>query len=430
MSSAETSAVSEILSSVGPDTRHQRWSYDTWDKWSASRSGQALRVDDDELVRFLADHRRRWAGASMWGVAAGICRQATKLGSPAALTCDVRQLIGWVTRIDGGSIGDRPPPLLPGLARDVIADLVVPVVDVECLVHLVALRKGVEFERLPHVEGVHVRAHRSGWRVDAGDVSFALKRADPVDAIAGRLGVQLAARPASSRQTRLCRIRTVLRRAGLDATRISADKLGRYIRELDTDDYEWLVRWCDRSFAIRLRDRALLGIGVGAARRGTDLTRLDRSDIVVTDLGYLCTFRQHKSAMDGERPIGLTIAHIDHLAGGQSDDCPACALADWLVVLDRRWPHLPMVFPTMRGHTAANARLQTGGIGYVIRRSVARVHADPEQFVVRSLRRGGATGAYQGGCDVETIASELTGHAGVDDTVKYIQIDLDYQHPL
>ena len=431
MMSAECAGVDAILSAVpAPDTKHDKWAFDIWQGWSELRGRPALPVDNAELVLFFAAHRRRWAGSSMWNVALGICRQATTLGSPAELSAEVRHLITSITRIDGDTAHLPELPMRPKLAREVMADLAVPAPNVECLLHLIALRRGVAFDALPHVEGVHVRAHRSGWRVDADAISFSLKRADPVDELAGRLGAELPARAVTPRFTRLNRIRAALRRAGFDAAKVPPAGLAHFIGSLEPDDFAWLVRWCNPHVAVRLRDGALFGVGVGAARRGTELTRLDRPDVEPISVGFRCTFRYHKTALDGSDPIVRIIAHIDHSAGERRDDCPACALVDWLALSERRWPNLMVVFPTLRAFEADNSRIQTPGIRAAIRRSVPRVGEDPELYGVRSFRSGAATGAYESGVDVETIASDVTGHEGVDHTVKYIRTQHAYQHPL
>jgi integrase len=430
MSVAQCAGAEELPLALPPDTSEDHFAFEIWLRWCEARGRPALPVDNAELVLFFAAHRRRWAGSSMWNVAIRICRRAMTLDSHAQLSFDVRQMITWITRIDGDGVYVPVRPLLPELAREVMANLAVPDPNVECLLDLIALRRGVAFSALPHVEGVHVRAHRTGWRVDADGISFSLQRTDPVHELAGRLGAELPPRPGTQLAARLWRIRSALSRAGFDADKTPPAGLAHYLGSLEAEDFAWLVRWCNPYLALRLRDSALIGVGVGAARRGTELMRLDRPDIEPVEDGFRCTFRYHKAAMDGSAPIVRIIAHIDHIAGGRRDGCPACALTDWLEVSDRRWPNLTMVFPTLGAIEAGPGRLQVSGMRGAIRRSVARVDDGAEHYGVRSLRRGAATGAYRSGCDVETIASELTGHEDPEHTVKYIAVNLDYQHPL
>ena len=119
------------------------------------------------------------------------------------------------------------------------------------------------------------------------------------------------------------------------------------------DELDWFVKWTEPALATRLRNRALVSIGVATARRPIELVRINLGDATSLDdgAGWKLVYRRHKSALDGSAPIERDVVHLGDDRSSCGHGCPACTLDSWLALYDRRW-HLQADCPCSHPCTA------------------------------------------------------------------------------
>ena len=404
------------------------WVWTTWSTWATARHLSVGPASEADIARFLTAHRHRWRGATMRNVVASINREHSRRGWPTPARHVVHRLLVSVERLEGISITDPRPALLPVVAGKILVRLndwqPVP----GALIGIVLIRRGVDLIDVPAIDPACSRPTRIGWRIGTHKTGVSLRNAEASERSAGEAIAVLAAnRTAIDTLNSLTnQIWAAMERAGLPAA-MSPHQLTATIRGLSEDEFLWLVQWCDPTLARRMRNRALIGVGVAAARRGVELSRIDRDDITQLDQGWLCIFRQHKTAPNGDRPIERVVGHIGDDTDPCDATCPACALGDWLALSDRRWPGRPSaaVFPSkLYRFRSPSGRLTAQGVRYIVRSACVGIDDVTVRLGSSSLRIGGATGAYLAGMDPVTIALELTGHESLDHLPKYIRLQL------
>lgn len=139
---------------------------------------------------------------------------------------------------------------------------------------------------------------------------------------------------------------------------------------LDMDELDWFVKWTEPALATRLRNRALVSIGVATARRPIELVRINLGDATSLDdgAGWKLVYRRHKSALDGSAPIERDVVHLGDDRSSCGHGCPACTLDSWLALYDRRWhPQADWpLFPSVHGDPNGSARLCPVGINTIV----------------------------------------------------------------
>ena len=143
-----------------------------------------------------------------------------------------------------------------------------------------------------------------------------------------------------------------------------------------------------RGAAVRMlavRDRALLLVGWGGARRPSEVAGLDVGDVAFVDAGLVLTVRRSKTDQGGAGlPVGVAL-------GSSPETCPSRALRAWLDAAGlTEGPAFRGV--DRRGQVLAE-RLSAEGVARAVRRAVTRVGLDAAPYGGHSLRSGFATSA-------------------------------------
>lgn len=420
------------LHSLSKETlARQTWWWRQWEAWAATHELSGDHLNDDTLALFLVANSDRWTAETMDGGVSSIRHTVLSSGGADPVGPVTKRLLRAIVRVQGVSTKDPTPPLSPALTSEMLVHLAQPVAT-PALPTIVLARHGMEAKKVARLAPEDVVPNRLGWRI-AGEVT--LRRADPHDQAAATA----LSRFLSGEHRMQCAIQTVIptfRRAGLPPPARYGDAV-EAVQALEPDAYAWLVRWCDYKLAKRLRDRAVVAVGVATARRGIELSRLNRSDIEPFEHGWLLTFRQHKTALDGREPIERALSHIGVDEQPCDAGCPACALTDWLDLLDRRWPNRPTseaALPSDVKVAAPRGRLHPGIITGLIKATCAALSDAPQNLSSRSMRVGGATAAYQAGLPLHEIATDVTGHKDLEQLARYIRLyvpgDCTYQLPL
>lgn len=138
-----------------------------------------------------------------------------------------------------------------------------------------------------------------------------------------------------------------------------------------------------------LRDRALLLVGFAAALRRSELTALDVADLRFVPEGLVLMLRRSKTDQDG---AGTEVA-IPY--GASEATCPVRALRAWL---DAAGLTEGAVFVSInRADRPTGTRLSDRDVARVVKRAVAAVGYDADDFAGHSLRAGFATSAARAG---------------------------------
>jgi site-specific recombinase XerD len=154
------------------------------------------------------------------------------------------------------------------------------------------------------------------------------------------------------------------------------------------------------------RDRALLGVLVGAGLRAAEAAGLDLGDVREDgEGGTALHVRQGKGRKDRVVPIRADVAALIRAylrATGRrlGDDGPLFRAHD-------------------RGASRRRARLSTRSVGAVVARCCTRAGIDAKAISPHSLRHTMAIRALRAGANVVAV-SKLLGHASVTTTQKYV----------
>jgi site-specific recombinase XerD len=166
---------------------------------------------------------------------------------------------------------------------------------------------------------------------------------------------------------------------------------------------------------IDLRDRALLLVGYGGGFRRGELSALDVGHVEITEgVGVRVWVARSKTDQAGEgRWVSIE-------CGENPDTCPVEALTAWLDHLAAAGITTGALFRQVDRHGTAGERLGGKGVARVVKRHMARIGLDADDFAGHSLRRGLATTAARGGASDRTIMAS-TRHAKVDSLTPYVE---------
>ena len=161
-----------------------------------------------------------------------------------------------------------------------------------------------------------------------------------------------------------------------------------------------------------LRDRALLLYGFATALRGSELVRLQVSDIESRMKGDVVTIGHSKGDQEGK---GQTVAA---LAVPGSPYCPVSALRRWLQVA--RIQSGPLFRRVARNGAIGCLPLSDKTLVRLIKRCAENAGLDQERYSGHSLRRGFITSAADARADVLKIVAQ-SRHANINTVLAYVQ---------
>jgi len=161
-----------------------------------------------------------------------------------------------------------------------------------------------------------------------------------------------------------------------------------------------------------VRDRALLLLGFAAASRRSELVGLDVEDLEFRDEGLVVTIRRSKTDQEGAgRLAGIPF-------GSTPATCPVRAVRSWL--RESGVEHGPLFRSVDRHGRMSDARLSGKAVGLVVKRGVAAIGLDPDEFGGHSLRAGLATEAARAGAG-EIAIMKQTGHRSLATLRGYVR---------
>lgn len=150
-----------------------------------------------------------------------------------------------------------------------------------------------------------------------------------------------------------------------------------------------------------IRDRAILVFGWAAALRRAELCALELTDLELRPQGYLCRIREGKT---GTRTVAIPY-------GSNPKTCPVRTVIAWLAI---------------NGHTEGTLFTQRGrpmkgqAVARMLKRRVAQIGLDGENYSGHSLRAGFITTADGAGVSAEVIARH-TGHKNLAQLRAYVR---------
>ena len=406
------------------------WWLDKWQTHAARLGIPAFPADEQQVLRWLHANQSRWGWGSVSGACAALRLGHTTQGIADPLGVKTSSYLNSVRRVHGMRRESEPvAALLPSLVEGIAQALAVSEPNLLRHVWLVLANKGASPAFLANVDFDVIAANRLGWRIGDRRDGITLRRSDPSEHAAGRALDALVERQRLAHAPHLwstvkrptartitATLTALCKRAGVTTV----------LEALDMDELDWLVKWTEPALATRLRNRALLSIGVAIARRPIELVRINLGDATPLDdgAGWKLVYRRHKSALDGSAPIERNVAHLGNDRSSCGQGCPACTLDSWLALYDRRWhPQADWpLFPSVHGDPNGSARLCPVGINTIVHAIWAKHGDDPAARITgRSMRVGGATGAWRAHIPLQDIADQVTGHKNIDTLQLYLR---------
>ena len=195
-------------------------------------------------------------------------------------------------------------------------------------------------------------------------------------------------------------------------------KIGAAVRQKRPLTVEIFERIPWRRGIIGLRDRALLAVGLAGALRLRELVALNLEDVEEEkEQGYVITIRRSKTDQEGTgRQVAIPFG--GRLRAGE-------ALRAWLEVR-RQWGETGALFTGFRYRKPAG-RVTATAVQRLIKRYVAALGLDPNEFSGHSLRAGFVTSAALRNASESAIAAQ-TGHRSVAVLRRYIRRATIWQH--
>ncbi|MBW1864104.1 MAG: site-specific integrase [Deltaproteobacteria bacterium] len=155
-----------------------------------------------------------------------------------------------------------------------------------------------------------------------------------------------------------------------------------------------------------VRDRAILLVDfTSGGRRRSEIAHLQVEDLSKIDGGYILHIRKSKTDQ-----------------GGKGFDVPvlgsaAAALKEWLVKSGIRDGH---IFRGIRNNGKLNDSLSGQSINQMVKKRIAMIGLDPDQYGAHSLRSGFITEAARSGATISD-AMALSGHRNMVTAIGYFR---------
>lgn len=143
-----------------------------------------------------------------------------------------------------------------------------------------------------------------------------------------------------------------------------------------------------------IRDRALLLFGWASAMRRSEIIALDWQDITYVDEGIMVTIRQSKTDQFG---LGQKIAIIN---GRNEETCPVRSLKRWQTVSQG---NIPVFTSINKADQISYTRLSDRDIARTVKKLLAKIDMNPDNFAGHSLRSGFITTAAKHSVPDRTI---------------------------
>lgn len=163
---------------------------------------------------------------------------------------------------------------------------------------------------------------------------------------------------------------------------------------------------------VGVRDAALLTIGFAGAFRRSELVALDFGDVQEVKAGIKITIRRSKTDQLG---VGRIIA----IPFGRGRYCPVWYLRNWSQTVDGDTG--PLLRSCAKGGKITERRLSAEAVAQVVKRRVAEIGLQPQEFSGHSLRSGYVTSAVRAGATENAIRRQ-TGHASSTSLGRYIRL--------
>jgi integrase len=194
-------------------------------------------------------------------------------------------------------------------------------------------------------------------------------------------------------------VKILLRRA----RQATANQAPRKKAAITRDILKAMLATCDDSL-VGVRDRALLLVGfTSGGRRRDELAKMQIEDLKKVKDGYLLYIRKSKTDQGGK---GLEVPILGPAA---------VALKAWLVKSGLRKGDL---FRGIHKHGKINEGMSGRTVSRVVKRRVAMIGLEPDQFGAHSLRSGFITEAARSGANLADTMS-LSGHRSVEVAAGY-----------
>lgn len=399
--------------------------WDRWCQWCSVNDQRVVPTNEPTVRRFLHSQANYWGVHMMRQAASAIGEAHDTLGFEDPTEAGVRAYLSAAARGLGGPRELIPmAPVLLGDALEICAvDTTAPQSQRAAATQTIALTFGhhhrLTFDDLDHAQVTRgtadVEVELDDGRtlhLDADDHNDAFAAAQVLDE-AGR-------RCLTSAKSLRLGLASAAARAGMATTWSPHIGAG-----LSDDELSWLILWTNPDYLQQLRDTTLLIVGIALARRGIELGDFDTGDFKpAPDTSWNVTIRFSKSDRDGEG----TDHHLPHTCQPVPDPwCPACAVAVWLYVLERRHgrPWTGQLFPArVNGAEPPRGRMTTPLVRLIVTRLWLRAGGDPDTRIgSRSIRIGAATTAHQAGLTIAEIADTLTKHHCLDACARYVRHD-------
>lgn len=163
---------------------------------------------------------------------------------------------------------------------------------------------------------------------------------------------------------------------------------------------------------VGIRDAALLTIGFAGAFRRSELVALDYSDVQEVKAGLKITICRSKTDQLG---VGRAIA----IPFGRGRYCPIRYFVDWVRLVDSDTG--PIFRGCAKGGKITENRLSPEAVAQVVKRRVAEIGHQPNEYSGHSLRSGYVTSAVRAGATENAIRRQ-TGHASSTSLGRYIRL--------
>ncbi len=145
---------------------------------------------------------------------------------------------------------------------------------------------------------------------------------------------------------------------------------------------------------LEIRDRALLVFGWASAMRRSEITALNWADIQYVEKGILVTIKTSKT---DQFSLGQKIAIV---YGRNEDTCPVRSLQKWQTISKGNEP----IFTSInKADQITYTRLSDRDIARIIKKLLAKINMDSDQFAGHSLRSGFITTAAKHSVPDRTI---------------------------
>ncbi len=178
----------------------------------------------------------------------------------------------------------------------------------------------------------------------------------------------------------------------------------------------------DAGDLVSIRDKAIIFLGFAGAFRRSELVGIDMQDITFTPQGMIIFIPQSKGDQLGRgSQIAVPYAPDPHV-------CPVTAVQDWIEAANIKYG--PLFRGFKRNLEPRDTQLTDKAVALIVKKYMAMLGMNPDDFAGHSLRRGFATSAAQHDLDALSIMRQ-TRHKSEKMVHRYIeQGNLFRENPL